>query len=167
MSTAQDTFQDKVDKKSIEKKVEKDVEKDLKDVDNFSFNDVLIVFSIVGITIGTAVGFGLNEVLASLSENILDPIISIFMGTGAVKNILSPSFGGVTLHVDKFLTQIITFALTIGIIYLILKYAMNPIVRDTIKFQRYSWTRQNKQNIEIIKNLEDLNKDIKRSHYHW
>jgi large-conductance mechanosensitive channel len=153
-----ETIGDKRDKTIIENTVEKNVEKDLEDIDNFGLNDIVVIFSVVGITIGNTMGFSIDKLLSSVTDNILHPVLNALYGNKL--DWLTPQINGERIYLNKFINQLVTFSITSLLIYLIMRYALKSIVKDTMKYQRTSSTRQNRQNIEIIKNLNDINKNI-------
>jgi hypothetical protein len=64
-------------KNKIEKKITDSVEKELEVESKFNLKDVILMFSIIGGTIGTTIALGSNELAKSLSENIINPFLDL------------------------------------------------------------------------------------------
>lgn len=156
---------DTLKKNKIEAKLDKDVEIDLRTNDAFDINQVLIIFSIVGVTIGTAVGNNANELLKNVTLNIINPILDIIFSGSINNGFMTLNIKNNNIYIGKFLYQLIGFLVTLAIIYLILKYLLRDLVKDSIKNKKISSTTEKKQNTEIINKLDDINNTLKSRPY--
>ena len=152
--------EDKIEKDIIEKTVQEDVAKELSVNDNFSLNNVLITFSIVGVTVGTTLGFSINELMTQFNVNILSPILDALIKDTRVYHLLEPTINGSKIYLNLFIYQLISFSIILAIFYLIVKYALKNLVRDTIKYNQSAAKTQQKQNVEVIKKLSDIKEQI-------
>lgn len=152
--------EDKIEKDIIEKTVQEDVAKELSVNDNFSLNNVLITFSIVGVTVGTTLGFSINELMTQFNVNILSPILDALIKDTRVYRLLEPTINGSKVYLNLFIYQLISFSIILAIFYLIVKYSLKNLVRDTIKYNQSAAKTQQKQNVEVIKKLSDIKEQI-------
>lgn len=144
----------------IESQIKDNVKKDLKSNKNFTLQDMIIIFSILGGVIGTTVGIGSNELINSLTTNIIKPLITLLFENSIGFNFLQIKVKNVVFNIDKVLYQVFNFILVLLLIYLILRYVFYDLVMNAIMNKKYNSKIKEKQNTLIIKKLDDIHKGI-------
>jgi len=88
------------------------------------FKDFALHGNVMSLAVGVIIGAAFQEIVASLTENILSPIIGVFMG----KNFDSLEWNilGVTLRYGAFLTSVINFFILAFVVFLLVK-GMNKL----------------------------------------
>lgn len=158
-----ETFQENLDEHNIENTVENKVEMDLEFEEESRFNlwNIIMTFGIIGVVFGTATALGLNDLVKSFSENIVNPFLESLVGRLLKKNFLRIRLrGGLCIKLDEFIFQAFSFLITLLIIYLVIKFVLNGFITDAIKNERKSEKMVQKQNTMIIKKLGDINKNL-------
>lgn len=93
---------------------------------------ILSTFNIVGSAIGISIGMASNEVVKSVVEGVILPILSLFVKRGDLENKIL-KIGGVNLKIGNLISNLIYFFLIIGIVLFILKYPMGSLVKEVMK----------------------------------
>ncbi len=81
--------------------------------------------NMVDLAIGVIIGAAFQAVVKSLTDNIISPIIGLFMGTNFDEALQIPLFGA-TLKLGAFLTALINFLIMMLVIFLMVR-AMNRL----------------------------------------
>jgi len=98
------------------------------DKNHVSMSDVLDHYNIIGLGVAVALGVATKDLIFSLSDNIILPLIGRVVKTSFFKDYV---FDG-----DKFASRLLTFALVIGIIFAILYGALRPMIYSTVKEEK-------------------------------
>ena len=96
------------------------------------FKEFALRGNVMNLAVGVLIGAAFQGVVTSLTENILSPIIGLFVGQNF--NNLSVTFLGVTLTYGAFIASVINFIIMVFIIFLIVK-GMNSLVNINKKKQ--------------------------------
>ena len=88
--------------------------------------------NVMDLTVGVIIGAAFGGVVASLTENILSPIIGLF--TGRNFDGLELRFSGVSLKYGAFITSVINFVIMALVVFLLVK-AMNKLTSPAGKSQ--------------------------------
>jgi large conductance mechanosensitive channel protein len=88
------------------------------------FKDFVLRGNVMDLAVGVLIGGAFQDIVASLTENIISPIVGIFAGQNF--DHLSLTFLGVTLTYGAFITSVINFIIMAFIIFMIVK-AMNTL----------------------------------------
>ena len=89
------------------------------------FKEFALKGNIVALAIGIIIGGALQGVVTSLTNNILSPIIGIFVGANF--NTLIWDVLGVTIMYGAFITSLINFIILAFVVFLMVK-GMNKII---------------------------------------
>lgn len=80
--------------------------------------------NVMSLAVGMIVGGAFNEIVTSLTENILSPLIGIFIGQNF--DALYWSVFGVTLGYGAFITSVVNFIILAFVVFLMVK-TMNKL----------------------------------------
>jgi large conductance mechanosensitive channel len=80
---------------------------------------------VVSLAVGIIIGGAFQGVVSSLTDNILSPLIGLFMGQNF--DALQVSFLGVTLTYGKFITSAVNFLIMAFVVFLMVR-AMNRVM---------------------------------------
>jgi len=81
--------------------------------------------SVMALAVGVLIGGAFQSVVTSLTDNILSPIIGLFVGTNF--DVLSLQFLGVTIMYGAFITSVINFFILAFVVFLMVK-GMNRLI---------------------------------------
>lgn len=89
-----------------------------------TITQVLSHYNVIGMAISIAVGIASKDLVFSLSNDIILPLIGMVVRT--------PFFDDYEFDGDKFLAKLLTFGIVLGIILFLLYVVLRPMVRDDI-----------------------------------
>ncbi len=93
------------------------------------FINFLQKFGIVGLAIAVVIGQATNQIVGSLVENLLTPIINLIIPTrGDRTSFANLEFYGI--RYGAFFNDLIHFALVVLIVYLIVKYLLVMVLTE-------------------------------------
>ena len=91
------------------------------------FKEFAMTGSVMDLAVGMIIGSALTAIVTSLVDDILNPIIGLFVGNNFSD--LAVEIGGATLAYGKFIMAIINFVIVAFVIFCIVK-AMNKVRKD-------------------------------------
>jgi len=94
------------------------------------FKEFALKSNIIALAIGIIIGGALQSVVASLTNNILSPILGIFVGNNFDRLVLNVF--GATIMYGAFITNLINFLIMAVIVFLMIK-GMNKLISLTKK----------------------------------
>lgn len=119
---------------------------------NVSIKDVMSHYNIVGLAIGVAVGVAGKDLVFSLSDDVILPLIG--------KVIKLKFFQQYNFEWEKLVSSLLTFSLVMGVIVLLLYFALRPFVSTEISGnKKYNNTITNSLKT-IVTYQEDIKKDL-------
>ncbi|MCL2856493.1 MAG: large conductance mechanosensitive channel protein MscL [Oscillospiraceae bacterium] len=89
------------------------------------FKEFALRGNVVSLAVGMMIGLVFQDVISSLSENILSPIIGLFVRQNF--DALEWSIFGVTLRYGAFITSVLNFFILALVVFLIVR-AMNKLL---------------------------------------
>jgi len=89
------------------------------------FKEFALRGNVMNLAIGVIIGAAFQGVVSSLTENIISPIIGLFVGQNF--DALQVTIGGATLMYGAFITSIIDFIIMAFVVFLIVK-AINRLM---------------------------------------
>lgn len=89
------------------------------------FKEFALKGNVISLAVGVIIGGAFQGVVSSLTENILSPIIGLFMGQNF--DALQVSFLGVTLTYGKFITSTVNFLIMAFVVFLMVRM-MNQVM---------------------------------------
>jgi len=87
-------------------------------------------FNILEVALGTTIGFGLNKVLVSFSEDNLQPIIKKLFFNEYLSEI---SVFGIDFNIERTIGNLIYLFILIILVFILFKYGLRSIVHTTLK----------------------------------
>ena len=115
---------------------------------------ILSNFNIIGSAVGVSVGLVTDSVLKSITDDVILPLLSLFITKGELVNKVI-KVGRAELKIGKMIGHLIYFFLVISIIVFILKYPLGKLVQDVIDNK----DSMRKEGIHYDKKIEEhLNK---------
>jgi large-conductance mechanosensitive channel len=106
-------------------------------------------FNIIGSAIGISIGSASNEVIKSLTDGILMPLISTFFKKGLLENYVV-NVRGSKIKIGAFLSNIIYFLLVLLVIIIVLKYVLGNMIKNIVDAKSSAL----RENIKHTKNIE-------------
>jgi len=88
------------------------------------FKEFALHGNVMSLAVGMIIGAAFQEIVASLTENLLSPIIGVFMGRNF--DTLEWNVLGVTLRYGAFLTSVINFIILAFVVFLLVR-GMNKL----------------------------------------
>lgn len=88
------------------------------------FKEFALQGNVMSLAIGLIIGAAFQEIVASLTENLLSPIIGLFMGRNF--DTLEWNVLGVTLRYGAFFTSVINFFILAFVVFLLVR-GMNKL----------------------------------------
>ena len=88
------------------------------------FKEFALRGNVMSLAVGVIIGAAFQNVISSLTDNILSPIIGLIIGQNF--DLLELNVLGVTLRYGLFITSIINFIITAFVVFLIVR-AMNRL----------------------------------------
>jgi len=92
---------------------------------------ILSNFNIVGSAIGISIGMAANDLIKSIAEGIILPLLSIFIKRGDLEGKVI-KIGSINLQIGNLISNLIYFVLVVIIVILILKYLIGGLVQRII-----------------------------------
>lgn len=89
------------------------------------FKEFALKGNVMSLAVGVIIGAAFQGVVTSLTENILSPIIGLFVGQDF--NRLQVEFLGVTLKYGAFITSVVNFLIMAFVVFLLVR-AMNQLM---------------------------------------
>jgi len=97
------------------------------------FKEFALRGNVISLAVGMIIGVAFGEVISSLTENILSPIIGLFIGQNLCY--LELNIVGVTLYYGTFFTSVINFIILAFVVFIIVR-AMNKLLAATARKQQ-------------------------------
>lgn len=91
------------------------------------FKEFAIKGNVMTLAVGMIIGLAFQDVVSSLTENIISPIIGLFVGQNFDN--LELAIGGATIYYGAFVTSVVNFVILAFVVFLIVK-AMNRIIKE-------------------------------------
>ena len=89
------------------------------------FKEFALRGNVMSLAVGVIIGAAFQEVVTSLTDNILSPLVGVFMGRNF--DLLELTFLGVTLRYGAFLTSVFNFIIMAFVVFLLVR-AMNKLL---------------------------------------
>ena len=89
------------------------------------FKEFALRGNVISLAVGMIIGMAFQDVVTSLTENILSPILGLFIGQNF--DALTLELLGVTLRYGAFITSVINFFILAFVVFLIVR-AMNKLL---------------------------------------
>ena len=89
------------------------------------FKEFALRGNVISLAVGMIIGLAFQDVISSLTNNILSPIIGLFIGQNF--DTLAWDVIGVTLYYGAFLTSVLNFIVLALVVFLIIK-GMNKLL---------------------------------------
>lgn len=106
--------------------------------------------NILDLAIGVIIGASFNKLVSSLVEDVLMPIVGLFLGKIDFSS-LAFSIGGTTLRYGRFIQSSVDFLLVAWTVFIVIK-AMNLLHEDTVSVE---YVPVDKQQLEILTQIRD------------
>ncbi|MCL2030455.1 MAG: large conductance mechanosensitive channel protein MscL [Oscillospiraceae bacterium] len=90
------------------------------------FKEFAVKGNVMSLAVGVIIGAAFQGVVTSLTDNVLSPLIGLFMGQNF--DALEAGFLGVTLSYGKFITSAVNFLIMAFVVFLMVR-AMNRVMR--------------------------------------
>jgi len=97
------------------------------------FKDFALRGNVISLAVGMIIGLAFQDVIMALTDNILSPIIGLFMGQNF--DGLTWEFMGVTLGYGAFITAVLNFIILAFVVFLIVR-GMNRLLVKNEQTQR-------------------------------
>ena len=94
------------------------------------FKEFAVKGNVMTLAVGMIIGLAFQSVVSSLTDNIISPIIGIFVGQNF--DALEVTVRGATIRYGSFITSVIDFIILALIVFLIVK-AMNRLIAGAEK----------------------------------
>ena len=91
------------------------------------FKEFALKGNVISLAVGLIIGMAFQEVISSLVENILSPIIGLFVRQNF--DTLEFHVLGVTLYYGAFITSVISFIIMALVVFMIVR-AMNKVLAE-------------------------------------
>jgi large conductance mechanosensitive channel len=91
------------------------------------FREFAMKGNIVDLAVAVVIGTAFGKIISALTEKIIMPIISLFMGKGGVYD-LSVTIGNTVFPIGAFLQAVIDFILVAFVLFLVVK-TMNKLIK--------------------------------------
>lgn len=85
------------------------------------FLDFIRSQGVVGLTVGFLLGGAANDLVKSLIENVINPLLGLFIGRAEELTDVTFAVGNATVHYGAFLATLINFAVVAALIYFVIK----------------------------------------------
>jgi large conductance mechanosensitive channel len=92
------------------------------------FKEFALRGNVMNLAVGVIIGAAFQGVVTSLTENIIAPLMGLFLFIGSNFDDLRVSFLGVTLQYGAFITSVVNFVIMAFTVFLLVKL-MNRLTR--------------------------------------
>lgn len=116
---------------------------------------ILTHFNIIGSAIGFAIGMASNEMIKTISDGIILPLLGSFFKIHTFEEFYV-RFNGNKIKVGKLVGDIISFVLVLMIIIWALRYPLNHLVESVIQTKTEASNRNVEHNRRTEKHLKEL-----------
>lgn len=96
------------------------------------FLDFLKEYKVVGLAIGVVMGLASNQLVKSLVDNVLTPIISAFIPSSRLEEVII-SFWKINIKIGLFLNDILYFFIVALVIFFVVKFFMKKANEEAKK----------------------------------
>ncbi|MHA8110959.1 large conductance mechanosensitive channel protein MscL [Lactobacillaceae bacterium Melli_B4] len=86
--------------------------------------------SVIDMAVGVIIGAAFTSIVKSLTTNLINPLIGIFLGKIDLSNIIF-KVGGAQFKVGLFINSIINFIIIAFVVFLLVKFINRVTKRDT------------------------------------
>jgi len=126
------------------------------------FTSFIIEEGIVGISIGTIVGFGLTNFTKELRTHVLTPFLS-FLSTSLKKHTSFSSISSTIPSVIRnpilyMISAILELLLLLSFVYLIYYYTILPIFKNEIKKEKVAEKQETQWQEQLLSRVSSINK---------
>lgn len=126
------------------------------------FSSFIIEQGIVGIAIGTIVGFGLTNFTKELRTHVLTPFLS-FLSTSLKKH---TSFSSITSSIPSVIrnpilymtSSVLELFLLLSFVYLIYYYTILPIFKHDLKKEKVAEKQETEWQEQLLSSVSSINK---------
>ena len=151
-------------KPEIHQSISDDVKKELdSEKKNFSFKDLILIFSIVGSTIGTIIALTTTDVIGNLSKNVIKPFINLTIGAIMPFDKLSFTINNQSFSFGPVVEELLNFTIILFVLFMIFKHFFFTLISDAIDDKKAGGKVAEKQNTEIINELVLINDKLQKS----
>jgi len=84
------------------------------------FKEFALLGNVMNLAVGMIIGMAFQNIVSSLTDNILSPVIGLFVGQNFDK--LELHVWGVTLRYGAFITSIVNFIILAFVVFLLVKF---------------------------------------------
>ncbi|MCL2842225.1 MAG: large conductance mechanosensitive channel protein MscL [Oscillospiraceae bacterium] len=98
------------------------------------FKDFALRGNVISLAVGMIIGLAFQGVITSLTDNILSPLIGLFIGKNF--DALTWEFMGVTLGYGAFITAVLNFIILAFVVFLIVQ-GMNRVLVKSEQEERH------------------------------
>jgi large conductance mechanosensitive channel len=120
------------------------------------FKTFVLRGNVLDLAVGVIIGGAFTAIVKSLVDNLINPLIGIFVQNGALAN-LSFKLGNATFAYGKFLNDVLNFLITAFVIFILVK-TINKIFTSNTANQAEAEPVLNEE-IETLKEIRDLLKE--------
>jgi len=89
------------------------------------FKEFALRGNVMGLAVGLIIGAAFQGVVASLTDNIISPVIGLFIGQNF--DLLEWNVAGITLRYGAFITSVINFIILAFVVFLLVR-SMNKMI---------------------------------------
>ena len=145
----------------IIKEININVKKDITKVNSeFKFKNLIILFSIIGSCVGTAIALSTANIMKEITKSIISPLIDLTIGQLLPFHLLKFTVSGKIFSFEKILYELSSFGILLLIIYLVFKYFLKDIISSAIEDKHSGSIKTEKQNNAMIKVLHSIDNKL-------
>jgi large-conductance mechanosensitive channel len=150
-----------MESENIVEEINLDVKKEIEEATKkFNLRDLIVMFSVIGSSLGTIMALNTTNVIKEFSKNIINPLIDLTIGQILPFNSFKFTIKNVTISFGSFLYELANLLVVLLILYLVLKYVFDALIADAIEDKQTSTKIFQKQNDKIITVLHNINKKL-------
>jgi len=105
----------------------------------YEFKEFAIRGNVMSLAVGMIIGLAFQEVVSSLTDNILSPIIGILIGHNF--DFLELNVLGITLRYGAFITSVLNFIIMAFVVFLLVRF-MNKLLSMAERKQKPETTKR-------------------------
>lgn len=91
------------------------------------FREFISKGNVIDLAVGVIIGSAFTAIVASLTNNIINPLIGIFLGKVDLSN-LKLSIGNATFKYGSFLNSVINFLIVAFVVFILVKF-INKVIK--------------------------------------
>lgn len=129
-------------------------------IQNYStIYDFLANFNVIGTIIGVAIGFAFQNIVKSLTRDIVIPIFEPLFGLYSLRD-KPAKLGPFTFFPGNFLTEFVYFMITVFCIYLIIMKVFQSQVNQVIHKMKTPERDYKIQSTLLLKKIDNMNNNV-------